>query len=103
MQQERKQANKDKGHKCQVLQENKMLSRPKGQQQSSSDQPKEMFGSGQRELEGGWRTYLGRETRSLSPRERELALPQAEALARQTDVLHHLFQIPICLREMIMR
>jgi hypothetical protein len=63
-----------------------MLSRPKGQQQSSSDQPKKIFGSGPIELEGCWRKYLGRRTRSLSLRERELALPLAEALARQADL-----------------
>jgi hypothetical protein len=45
---------------------------------------------------------FGERAQGLSPRERELELPQTEALARQTDVLHHLFQILICLREMIM-
>jgi len=74
-----------------------MLSRPKGQQQSSADQPKKMFVSVPTQLEGCWRKYLGRKTRRLSLRERELALPLAEALARQADL-----ELPICLREMIM-
>jgi hypothetical protein len=43
-------------------------------------------------LEGCWRKYLGRRTRRLSLRERELVLPLAEALARQADL-----ENPICL------
>jgi hypothetical protein len=44
---------------------------------------------------------LGREPSILS--RRELALQQAEALARQRDVLHHVFQMLICIREMIIQ
>jgi hypothetical protein len=49
-----------------------MLSRPTGQKQCGSNQPKQGFGVG------------------------PLALQ--EALARQMDVLHHLIQILMCLR-----
>ena len=62
-----------------------MLTRPKGKQQSGSNQPKKVFGVGQSELEGTCR--LGRASSSR----RELALQEAEALARQMNVLHHLF------------
>ena len=43
--------------------------------------------------------YLGREPSILS--RKELALQQAEALARQGDVLHQVFRMLICIREMM--
>jgi hypothetical protein len=72
-----------------------MLTGPTGKQQSCIPQPKQVFGVGQRELEGTWRKHLGRRSGSLSRSE----LVLQEALARQMEVLHHLSQILIINRQ----